>query len=88
VPAVGPGPSSLNAPQLRRWPGPKQANETLSFMKDTERSPDSIFERKQRLEAAMAAGLQQEAARHEAAVKNMHRLRALRLERDQKAKGL
>jgi hypothetical protein len=56
-------------------------------MKGTVRSPNSVFERKQRLEAAMAAGLQQEAARHEAAVKNMHRLRALRLERDQKAKG-
>ena len=55
-------------------------------MQNTER-PSIPLLRKQRLEAAMAAGLQQEAARHEAAVKNMHRLRALRLERDQKAKG-
>jgi hypothetical protein len=46
-------------------------------MKDTE-------ERKQRLEAAINEALQHEAERHEAAVKNMHRLRALRLERDQK----
>ena len=56
-------------------------------MQNTERPLVTPLERKQRLEAAMAAGLQQEAARHEAAVKNMHRLRALRLERDQKAKG-
>jgi hypothetical protein len=54
-------------------------------MKDTERSPDSALERKQRLEAAISEALQREAARHDAAVKNMHRLRALRLERDQKA---
>ena len=42
-------------------------------------------DRKERLERAITEALQREAARHDAAVKNMHRLRALRLERDQKA---
>jgi hypothetical protein len=51
------------------------------FMKDTE-------ERKQRLEAAISEALQREATRHEAILKNMHRLRSLRLERDQKADTL
>jgi hypothetical protein len=40
--------------------------------------------RQKQAEAAINEGLQREAARHEAVVKNMHRLRALRLERDQK----
>jgi hypothetical protein len=45
-------------------------------------------ERKQQLEAAISEALQQrEAERHNAAVKNMHRLRALRLERGQKPAG-
>ena len=43
-------------------------------------------DRRRQLELAISEALQQEAGRHEAAVKNMHRLRALRLERDQKAK--
>jgi len=51
------------------------------FMKDTE-------ERKRQLEASITEALQREAERHEAAVKNMHRLRVLRLERDQKADPL
>jgi hypothetical protein len=38
-----------------------------------------------RVEAAINEALQREAARHEAVVNNMHRLRALRLERDQKS---
>ena len=44
-------------------------------------------ERKQQLEAAISEALQREAERHNAAVKNMHRLRALRLERGQKPAG-
>ena len=66
------------------------ANEALHphiiGMRDTERFPESSSERKQRLEAAISEALHREAARHELAVKNMHRLRALRLERDQKDK--
>ena len=53
-------------------------------MQDTERSSESTLERKERLEAAITEALQREAIRHEAALKNMQRLRALR--RDQKAK--
>jgi hypothetical protein len=37
-----------------------------------------------RVEAAINEALQREATRHEEIVNNMHRLRALRLERDQK----
>jgi len=48
---------------------------------------ETMFERNQRREAEINEALKQENARREAAVKNMYRLRALRLERDQKAKG-
>jgi hypothetical protein len=43
---------------------------------------ESQFERNQRREAEVEVALKQERARHEAAVNNMHRLRALRLARD------
>jgi hypothetical protein len=48
---------------------------------------ETVSERNQRIEAAITEALQREADRHNAAIKNMHRLRALRLERDQNAKG-
>jgi hypothetical protein len=48
---------------------------------------ETVFEREQRREKEISSALKLEAQRHEAAVKNMRRLRALRLERDQKAKG-
>ena len=43
---------------------------------------ESQFERNQRREAEIEDALKQERARHEVAVNNMHRLRALRLARD------
>ena len=48
---------------------------------------ETVFERNQRRDAEINEALKQENARREAAVKNMYRLRDLRLERDQKAKG-
>ena len=48
---------------------------------------ETVFERNQRRDAEINEALKKENARCEAAVKNMYRLRALRLERDQKAKG-
>jgi hypothetical protein len=45
---------------------------------------ETVFERSQRREKEINNALKQEYARHEAAVKNMHRLRALRLARDAK----
>jgi hypothetical protein len=51
-------------------------------MQDAEQSSESVLERKRRLEISINGALQREAASHEAAVKNMRRLRALRLERD------
>ena len=48
---------------------------------------ETVFERSQRRDAEINDALKQENARREAAVTNMYRLRALRLERDQKAKG-
>jgi hypothetical protein len=66
------------------------ANATLNphivAMQDMERSSGSVSERQKQIETAISEALQREAARHDAAIKNMHRLRALRLERDQKAK--
>ena len=43
---------------------------------------ESQFERNQRREAEIEDAMKQERRRHEAAVNNMHRLRALRLARD------
>ena len=48
---------------------------------------ETVFERNQRRDAEINEALKQENARREAAVKNMCRLRALRVERDQRAKG-
>ena len=48
---------------------------------------ETVFERNQRRDAEINEALKQENARREAAVRNMYRLKALRLERDQKAKG-
>ena len=48
---------------------------------------ETIFERNQRRDAEINEALKQENARREAAVKNMYRLKALRLERDQKARS-
>ena len=48
---------------------------------------ETVFERNQRREKEINNALKQEYARREAAVKNMYRLKALRLERDQTAKG-
>jgi hypothetical protein len=45
---------------------------------------ETVFDRKQRCDAEINEALKQENARREAAVKNMYRLRALRLQRDQK----
>ncbi len=45
---------------------------------------ETVFERNERRETEINNAMEQEHARREAAVKNMYRLRALRLERDQK----
>jgi len=45
---------------------------------------ETVFERNQRREAEINDALRQEHARREAAVKNMYRLRALRLAREAK----
>jgi hypothetical protein len=48
---------------------------------------ETVFERNQRRDAEITEALKQENARREAAVKNMYRLRALRLNRDQKGQN-
>jgi hypothetical protein len=45
---------------------------------------ETVFQRNERREAEINGALKQEYARREDAVKNMYRLRALRLERDAK----
>ena len=47
---------------------------------------ETIFQYNQRREAELNDALKQEYARRDAAVKNMYRLRALRIARDEKAK--
>ena len=49
------------------------------------KAAETAFDRNKRREAEINDALRQEQARHAIAVKNMQRLRALRLERDQKA---
>jgi hypothetical protein len=43
---------------------------------------ETLFDRTQKREGKIEGALKQEAVRHEAAVANMHRLRALRLSRN------
>jgi hypothetical protein len=43
---------------------------------------ETVFDKRKRREAEIENALRQELARHEAAIKNMHRLRSLRLQRD------
>ena len=43
---------------------------------------ESVFDKNKRREAEIENALQQEHARQEAVIKNMHRLRSLRLQRD------
>jgi hypothetical protein len=46
---------------------------------------ETVFERNQRREAEINDALKQEYARREVAIKNMYRLRALRLSQDTKS---
>ena len=48
---------------------------------------ETVFDRNQRREVEINDALKQEAARHQAAIKNMDRLKALRLSRDEKIKA-
>src|SRR5215469_482099 len=43
---------------------------------------ESAFQKYQRREAEIAVALREEQARHDAAIKNMHRLRSLRLQHE------
>jgi hypothetical protein len=43
---------------------------------------ESVFDKNKRREAEIKNALQEEHARREAAIENMHRLRSLRLQRD------
>jgi hypothetical protein len=52
-------------------------------MRDRERqAADSAFSRKKKRETEINGAVKQESVRHEAEMKNMERLRALRIERD------
>jgi hypothetical protein len=44
---------------------------------------ERVFQRNEKREAEINEALKHEATRHDAVIKNMHRLRALRLARDQ-----
>jgi hypothetical protein len=70
-----------------RYSVPPQESGQLSLRDDNDEQRDiaeSVFERNQRRETEINNALQQEYARREAAIKNMYRLRALRLARDTK----
>ena len=44
---------------------------------------ESLFNKNKRREAEISEGLRQEHAKQDAVIKNMHRLRSLRLQREQ-----
>jgi hypothetical protein len=56
----------------------------MADTKQRERA-ESLFDRNKRREAEIEEAVKQEADRHAAVLKNMHRLRALRLARKAKA---
>jgi hypothetical protein len=51
-------------------------------MDEKRREAESVFSKLQSQEAEINDALRQEHAKREAAIKNMHRLRSLRLQRD------
>ncbi len=57
---------------------------TLMTDTNARKRAESLFDRETRREAEIADALKQEQARHDAAIRNMRRLRALRLSRDVK----
>jgi hypothetical protein len=61
-------------------------SEGTTFMSDTNQHEvaESLLERTQRREQEINHALKLEAERHEAVIRNMHHLRALRLARDEK----
>jgi hypothetical protein len=65
--------------------GTERDEDGRQFMSDTKQREiaESVFERNERREAEISDALRQEAARHAAVVENMHRLRTLRLSRQQ-----
>ena len=72
--------------QLPNKNGPDNLHEGMTVMPDTIQTEiaESVFERNQRREAEINDALKQEVARREEVIRNMHRLRALRLARDEK----
>jgi hypothetical protein len=56
-------------------------------MSATQGRSEAVLDRNQRREAEINEALKQEAARHAAALKNMHRLRALRLAQEDNHKA-
>jgi phosphopantothenate synthetase len=54
-------------------------------MPDQREVAETLFERNQRRETEINEALKQEEARRAAVIKNMHRLRQLRLQRDEKS---
>ena len=71
--------TELSAPP--RVPVTSQNRQDVMTAKDRE-AAESVFEKNKRREAEINDALRQEQARHEAVLKNMHRLRSLRLRRD------
>jgi len=53
-------------------------------MSGKERTTETVFEKNKRREAEINIAMKEEQARHEAALKNMHRLRSLRLAQEER----
>jgi hypothetical protein len=76
----------LISPHRAQVGHPRHDGRTLMLDAKQREAAETVFDRNKRREAEIDDALRQEQVRHEAAVKNMHRLRALRLARDAKMK--
>jgi hypothetical protein len=76
--------SGTSYPSARFLHVPIRTNRTTSQRAKVHEVAESVFNRNQRRAAEIDEALKQEDARHAAVVKNMHRLRALRLARSAK----
>jgi hypothetical protein len=65
---------------------PRQGGKNLMIDDNSRGFAEAFFQSDQRPEKEIKDALKLEAERHEAALKNMHRLRALRLQRDDQSK--
>jgi hypothetical protein len=69
-----------------RFEDPRHGGKSLMIDANSRAFAETVFQREPTREKEIKDALKMEAERQEAVVKNMHRLRALRLQRDDQSK--